>query len=140
MKKNNIKFFSQGFLVWLLIAVFGFVLGAFDDLILVKLIDNIAITITGIAMCIVVFIVSWLLLPNIIKTTSKNYWILGIMWFVITFLFECTEGIIIESATWQELLDAYNPFLTGNMWIFVMISVLIAPHIIAKKRKIIIEN
>jgi len=138
--KNTSRFFYQGFLLWLLILIVCFILGAFDDLVLFPLVGNVAITITGLAMSTVVFIATWTLLPKITKTTTKNYCLLGVIWFILTFLFECMEAIVIESNSFLEIIEAYNPFLIGNLWIFVMLSVLTAPWIIAKIRKLIIEN
>ena len=137
--KNNSKFFYQGFLLWILILLGCFILGAFDDLVLFPLVGKIAISITGIFMCIVIFTVAWIFLPKLIRGTAKNYWLLGIIWFIMTFLFESIEAIVLEGSSWQGIVAAYNPFLAGNLWILVMFSMLIAPWIIAKIRKLIVN-
>ena len=70
-----------------------------------------------------------LLLPRMIKSfTSKDGWLIGISWALLTIVFEFAAGLA-GGNTVSELLAAYNP-LTGNLWLLVLATTLLSPIIV----------
>ena len=71
-----------------------------------------------------------LLIPKIKECKSKDYIIFGIIWFVLTNLFDLLMYIS-EGKGINELLNSYN-FLNGNLWILVVITTFVSPIIVSK--------
>ncbi len=61
-------------------------------------------------------------------STQKYAWTIGIIWVVMTEIFEFGLGLR-RGMSWPELLQAYNIF-AGQVWIFVPVFILIAPALI----------
>ena len=57
----------------------------------------------------------------------RQAWMVGIVWFVMTELFEFGMGIA-TGKPWSELLYAYN-ILAGQLWVLIPLWVLIAPYL-----------
>ena len=76
-----------------------------------------------------IFLITWLLLPRMIKAfTSKEGWLIGISWALLTIAFEFAVGLA-GGSTVSELLAAYNP-LSGNLWLLVLATTLLSPIIV----------
>jgi hypothetical protein len=52
----------------------------------------------------------------------------------MTILFEFGLGYLIARKSWAELLDAYD-IATGNLWLVVLATTLVAPRLSARLRK-----
>ncbi len=66
--------------------------------------------------------------------TKRNLLKIGIMWIVMTIIFEFAFGYYVRGSSWSEMLGAYY-FWQGELWIFVLISVVIIPQICFKMLK-----
>ena len=60
--------------------------------------------------------------------TSKEGWLIGISWALLTIAFEFAVGLA-GGSTVSELLAAYNP-LSGNLWLLVLVTTLLSPIIV----------
>lgn len=52
--------------------------------------------------------------------------LIGVIWFVLTVIFEFGFGHYIVGHSWQHLLRDYN-LLAGRVWVFVLIWIAVAP-------------
>ena len=113
--------------------------GGLRENILVKL-GDIALPLSGIILSICIFVVAYLLIPKIKNCKQTDYFIFGIIWFILTNLFDLFIYIS-EGGGIKDLLGSYN-FLTGNLWILVVITTFISPIVVSKikKRKGEIKN
>ena len=59
---------------------------------------------------------------------------IGILWLMMTVIFEFAFGYYVRNSSWSEMLGAYY-FWKGELWIFVLISVVIIPQICFKMLK-----
>ena len=118
----------QGALWWLAIAAVCFALGAIGDGLLYPGFGAVAVPFKGLAMCAAIFAVAWFCVPRIARTTSAGYWLVGTLWLVLTVAFECAEAILVEGASVDQMVAAYNP-LTGNLWLFVVATALVSPRL-----------
>ena len=90
-----------------------------------------ALPVSGITLSVCIFLITWLLLPRTIKAfTSKEGWLIGISWALLTIAFEFAAGLA-GSSTVSELLAAYNP-LSGNLWLLVLATMLLSPIIVKR--------
>lgn len=128
-----IRFYRQGLLVWLGIMVVCFGWGALDDLVLHPRIGPAAIPLTGVAMGATVFAFAWFALPRMGTAAARDYWFLGIFWLALSVAFECFDGRVVEKVSWADILAAYHPatLLTGNLWLFVVVAVVLAPRVVS---------
>ena len=123
------KKYIQAIGIWFLIVPLAILNGGLRENILVKL-GSIALPLSGIILSICIFVVALLLIPKIKECKSKDYIIFGIIWFVLTNLFDLLMYIS-EGKGINELLNSYN-FLNGNLWILVVITTFVSPIIVSK--------
>ena len=89
----------------------------------------------GIALCLLIFIVSLIFIPRIGKGGQKTYWKIGILWIVLTIAFETIFGLVMGNS-FDELLKAYD-ITTGNLWLLIVLFIGIAPYLTAKIKQLI---
>jgi uncharacterized membrane protein len=63
--------------------------------------------------------------------SKKDLIISGIIWILMTLIFESLMNYYIRKLTFQEIIQTYY-FWSGNTWIFVLLSLIISPLIIYK--------
>lgn len=103
--------------------------GGFREYVLVKL-GGLARPLSGIILSVCIFIVAYLLIPKIKNCVKRDYIFFGVMWFILTNLFDLS-AYIKEGEGFAGLLQSYNIF-TGNTWLLVVVTALIAPIIVMK--------
>ena len=122
----------KSFLVWLCFIPVAILNGGLREYLLVEAIGKEwALPVSGITLSVCIFLITWLLLPRMIKAfTSKESWLIGIGWALLTIVFEFAAGLA-GGNTVAELLAAYNP-LTGNLWLLVLATTLLSPIIVKR--------
>ena len=135
LHKNKIYMkYLKSFLVWLCFIPAAILNGGFREYVLIKYLDTaLATAISGILLCILILLITWLLLPRLVTLNNKESYITGIIWMILTILFEFTSGIG-TGVPMKELIAAYNP-LSGNLWILVVLTTMLAPTIISRINK-----
>ena len=122
----------KSFLVWLCFIPVAILNGGLREYLLVEAIGKEwALPVSGITLSVCIFLITWLLLPRMIKAfTSKESWLIGIGWALLTIVFEFAAGLA-GGNTVAELLAAYNP-LSGNLWLLVLATTLLSPIIVKR--------
>ena len=123
------KKYVFAFLIWVMIIPIAIINGGFREYVLVKL-GGLALPLSGIILCICIFIVAYLLVPKIKNCVKRDYIFFGVMWFVLTNLFDLS-AYIKEGEGFAGLLQSYNIF-TGNTWLLVVLTALFATMIVMK--------
>lgn len=123
------KKYLQAFFIWVSIIPVAILNGGFRENVLVKL-GRAANPISGILLSICIFAIAYALIPRIAQCSKKDYIIFGIMWFFLTNLFDFSM-FIKNGLGIADFLQVFN-FTTGNFWIIVVISSLVAPFAAAK--------
>ena len=133
-KSKKYMKYLKSFLVWLCFIPAAILNGGFREYVLIKYLDTaLATAISGILLCILILLITWLLLPRLVTLNNKESYITGIIWMIRTILFEFTSGIG-TGVPMKELIAAYNP-LSGNLWILVVLTTMLAPTIISRINK-----
>ena len=65
--------------------------------------------------------------------SSKQAIIIGVMWVILTPLFEFSFGLLVMGHSLDYLLNDYNLF-AGRVWGLVLLSIALAPYIVHKIR------
>ena len=81
-------------------------------------------TLTGILLS---GIAVWILWKYCRLESSRQAWIVGGIWFLLTILFEFGFGHFIVGHSWQHLLADYN-ILKGRIWSLFLVWILIMPR------------
>ena len=127
----------KSLIIWLCFIPVAILNGGLREYVLAKAIgEEWTLPVSGIILSVCIFLITWLLLPRMIKVfTSKDSWMIGISWALLTIVFEFAAGLA-GGSTVSELLVAYNP-LTGNLWLLVLATTLLSPIIVKHIHKII---
>ena len=122
----------KSLIIWFCFIPVAIINGGLREYVLAKAIGaEWALPVSGITLSVCIFLITWLLLPRMIKAfTSKDGWLIGIGWALLTIAFEFAAGLA-GGSTVSELLAAYNP-LSGNLWLLVLATTLLSP-VITKK-------
>lgn len=118
--------------IWIMIIPIAILNGGFREYVLIKL-GVLARPLSGIILSVCIFVVAFFFVPKIKNCQKRDYYVFGIIWFILTNLFDLVmyikggDGFI-------DLIKAYN-FLTGNTWILVGLTTLFAPTIVMKIKK-----
>jgi hypothetical protein len=127
---------KKSILIWLSIIPLAILNGGFRDAVLTPWLgENCSQPISGIILCLLVFIVSLIFIPRIGKGEPKTYWKIGILWVGLTLIFETFLGLALGNS-FCEVLKAYD-ITTGNLWLFIVVFIGIAPWLIARIKRII---
>ena len=120
----------KSLIIWLCFIPVAILNGGLREYVLAKAIGaEWALPVSGITLSVCIFLITWLLLPRMIKTfTSQDGWLIGISWALLTIVFEFAAGLAGGNAV-SELLAAYNP-LFGNLWLLVLATTLLSPIIV----------
>ena len=122
----------KSLIIWFCFIPVAILNGGLREYVLAKAIgEEWALPVSGIILSVCIFLITWLLLPRMIKAfTSKEGWLIGIGWALLTIVFEFAAGLA-GGSTVSELLAAYNP-LSGNLWLLVLLTTLLSPVIVRK--------
>ena len=127
---------KKSLLIWLAIIPCAILNGALREVVINPLIgERYAQPLSGVLLCLILFVVCWFFIPRIGRGTAKTYWIIGLLWVIMTILFEFGFGLL-TGDSFMDLIRAYD-ITTGNLWLLVVIFTGLAPWLTAKTRKLI---
>ena len=123
------KKYIMAILIWIMIIPIAILNGGFREYVLVKL-GIMARPLSGIILSICIFAVAYLLVPKIKNCIKRDYIVFGVIWFILTNLFDLV-AYIKDGGGFADLLQSYN-ILTGNTWLIVVLTALFAPVTVMK--------
>ncbi len=85
-------------------------------------------------MIVLLSIYVWILFKIWLPTSANQAIIIGLIWLVLTIVFEFLFGHYVAGHSWDRLLQDYN-VLKGRVWVLVLIWISIAPFIIHRLQK-----
>lgn len=75
----------------------------------------------------------WVMTGIVSIQSSRQAWIIGIMWLAMTVAFEFLFGHYVAGHSWKRLWEDYN-LLKGRLWVLVLIWTAIGPYLFYKAR------
>lgn len=123
------KKYIMAILIWIMIIPIAILNGGFREYILVKL-GILARPLSGIILSVCIFAVAYFLVPKIKNCVKRDYIIFGVIWFILTNLFDLV-AYIKDGGGFADLLQSYN-ILTGNTWLIVVLTALFAPIVVMR--------
>ena len=123
------KKYTIAFLIWVMIIPIAILNGGFREYVLVKL-GMLALPLSGIILSVCIFTIAYLLVPKIKDCAKRDYILFGVMWFVLTNLFDLSSYIKLGAGLLQS-----NNIFTGNTWLLVVLSALLSPMLVMKMKE-----
>lgn len=124
----------RSLLVWLCFIPVAILNGGLRQYVLDRWLGEVgANALSGVLLSLFILLISWLLLPRIVKYDWKESYQIGIVWMLLTIGFEFTFGLT-SGISFQELLSAYNP-MSGNLWLLVVVTTFGAPRLVYEKER-----
>jgi len=75
----------------------------------------------------------WLLTSRWRLKTSRQAWLIGLVWLVMTLAFEVGLGRLSAESSWAAILADYN-ILAGRIWILIPFWTLVGPYVFFRLR------
>jgi hypothetical protein len=91
---------------------------------------------SGLALALMIFVVTLVLLPWLGLLRPQQYWHIGLLWLILTVSFEFLFGLLVLGRDPAALLAAYD-ITTGNLWLLVLAAILVSPAAAARLRGIV---
>ena len=125
----------KSLIIWVCFIPAAILNGGLREYVLVPVIgQKWALPASGIILSGLIFLITWFMLPRLIKDNIRTErWLMGIVWALLTAIFEFVAGLS-GGNNIQELLAAYNP-LTGNLWLLVLVTTFFAPVMESSMRR-----
>ena len=120
--------YRKYFLAWLPMILIGIANGILREVLMTyRLGDGPAHQISTVTLFVFLGLYIWYILPKTGIRSSRQSWIGGVIWLILTVLFEFGLGYFAGQSI-PELLNAYNIF-EGRLWVIIPLWVGIAPRI-----------
>jgi hypothetical protein len=124
--------YLKSFGIWIILAVSAIVVAAFRvGVLLPQFREQTAHQLGTVLYLIVQFIIIYLFIRKMSIKDVKTLLGIGILWVVITVIFEFAFGHYVMGHSWQKLFDDYNLF-NGRLWVLVLLNNIVAPLISGK--------
>lgn len=119
------------FLAWLPMVVLAIANGFFRETVIKRFAGNLAAhQLSTVSLLLLFTGYIWIIIKNLSPTSGKQAISIGLLWLILTLLFEFGFGRY-RGNTWATLLADYN-LLEGRVWVFIPLWVAIAPYILYK--------
>lgn len=124
-------------LIWLLIACLAVINGLLrENLFAPQFGMTVALPLSGVLLSLIIFLVSWLLLPFIrgdYQGSHNRFLLVGLQWVLMTLAFEFLFGHFVAGKPWGEILQIFD-VAGGNLMLLVLASCLVSPYLVSRLR------
>lgn len=128
----TLNLFHKASMIWLIIALLAVLNGIFRESVLISNLGaSMAMPVSGLILCIIVFIVTYLSFPLFGKQNALTYFYIGVQWVSMTLLFEFLFGHYVIGKTWSSLFQVFD-IMKGDLMILVLLVSLISPLLVAR--------
>ena len=123
--------------LWLAVLVLAILNGALRERALIPTFGSFAgLVASGIILCACILVVTFVAAPWYGRLASRQWFLIGLFWLLLTLVFEFSFGRFVQHKTWTELFDAYA-FRGGNIWPVVLLTTFLTPWIAARLRGLV---
>jgi hypothetical protein len=120
--------------LWVPLVPLAIVNGAIREGVLAPMLgQRLALPLSGVSLSVLIFLFALMVAPWLGASAKAPYVAAGMVWLLLTVLFEFLFGYYVMGKSWVQLLAAYN-VVDGNLWVLVLISTPLSPFLGAKVR------
>ena len=130
----EIKKLLKSFIIWCCIVPCAIINGGLRELLLIPILgEKIAMIVSGLILCFVIYLIAYFLLPKL-RIKEKNELItIRISWVILTLVFEFSMGVM-NNLSFEEMMKAYD-ITTGNLWSAIVLYIGFVPLIVMRDYK-----
>lgn len=88
--------------------------------------DHVSHQLSSVLLMALIFCYTKIVYNRMAIRTSRDAWLTGIIWLVLTVAFEFSIGYFVSGLSFEAMLEAYN-LLEGNLWTLVLLSIAVIP-------------
>jgi hypothetical protein len=119
---------ARALVVWFGILLLAVLNGGVRNIWLVPCLgDTVGRALSTVALSALVILMTWLTIGWIGPRTTKDAWMVGLLWVSLTLAFEFLAGHYLFNKHWAVLLDDYD-VRRGRIWVAVLVITLLAPQ------------
>jgi hypothetical protein len=123
-----VRFFGPSLLMWWILAVAMFTNGACRVLVLQpRLGEGFARQLATVSGIVIVLALSLPFVRRLAHPRSRDLLEVGLLWLVLTVLFEFGMGLV-SGASWEAMLADYD-LRRGRLWPLALVAILVAPSL-----------
>lgn len=127
---NKWRFYLSAVGVWLAFSIAAFSLGALrEGLITPAFGEHVAHVIGTLLFLLVMLAIMCVFIRRVRRTQQRDWWLIGLMWTVMTVCFEFGFFHFVMGIPWEKLLADYN-LMKGRVWVLVLATTLFGPPVI----------
>ncbi len=89
---------------------------------------------SSVTLVLLFFVVTWLYSARWEISSSRQAILIGLIWVILTPIFEFTFGMYVMGHPLEYLLNDYN-LLAGRVWSLVMVSIFLLPTVVYQLRR-----
>jgi hypothetical protein len=132
---TSIVFKATG--IWLLILFAAMANGILRDKFLATVLGAaLALPLSGILLALIIFAMSWLLVP-LIGPADKRIWLaIGLLWVALTLVFEYLFGYFVMGRSLHDISTVFK-LLSGNLFLLVLFAAGLSPRLAAGLRGLV---
>jgi hypothetical protein len=120
--------------IWFVLVVAAVVNGVFREEVLGTVLDgSILLLASCLLLAVLIFLVTFILIPFIGASKSIIYIGIGLLWVVLTVSFEFLFGSFVAGHSWQEIMQVFN-ITKGNLFMLDLITTAVSPWTAARLR------
>jgi len=130
----NTRFYLYGIGIWVILAILTISFAIFREVIFIPFsgLDGTVARAVLLPVAIVyILIVAYLYLRTQIDYTKRDTIFVGLIWLVLTIVFEFSFGTLVMGNTLENLLYDYNIF-AGRTWALFLLTTAISPFVVHK--------
>ena len=118
--------------VWVGILVLAIMNGTLREVIFIPAFGyEVGLFISGIILSVLIFGVTYIMLPWLGRLSLKIYLLIGVSWLCLTLIIEFSLGYFVQDKPLSMLFEGYT-FKDGNLWTVVLFITAVSPFISAK--------
>lgn len=117
------------FLTWIILAILALLNGWFRNQYKKNLGELMAHQLSTIMFTGIVFFITYFFVKFSRISAISDLILTGIVWVILTIIFEFLFGHYVFKNSWSKLLADYN-ISKGRIWIIVLIALLLAPYLV----------
>jgi hypothetical protein len=127
----------KALVVWLAILVLAVVNGVLRERALNPIMGPVGgLIASGAILSLCILLVAFFSAGWLGAAEASGFWLIGLLWLLLTLVFEFGFGRFVQRRTSTELLQAYT-FKGGNIWPVVLAVTLVSPWLAARLRGLV---
>ena len=97
---------------------------------------ELALPLSGILLSLIIFALSWLAVPLLGRATSRNWLGIGLLWVILTLMFEYLFGYFIAGHSLQTIHGVFD-LTGGNLFLLALLAAGLSPRLAAGLRGLV---